>query len=131
MKKILTIKVILEKTLEVAGSESTARMILFSGECRSDIFHGKILEGGVDTQQIDKEENGVLSARYILEGRDGRGKRCRLFIENNGEVIRGEIQKTRPRIITDSENLKWLEHASLYGTITSEDGFVLIHIYEE
>lgn len=131
MKELLTIKVILEKFQEVEGSECTVRMILFGGECHSDFFTGSILEGGIDVQRIYKDGNGVVSARYMMEGMDCSGKKCRLFIENNGEVIQGEIQKTYPKIITDSENLKWLEHASLYGMVTAQKEAVLIRIYEK
>lgn len=131
MKELLIIKVIIKKILEVEGTGCTARMISFGGECHSDIFTGSILEGGIDAQQIDRDGNGMASARYMIEGTDCSGKKCRLYIENNGEVIQGKIQKTYPKIITDSENLKWLEHVSLSGTITGQEGFVLIHIYEE
>lgn len=129
MKEVLTIQVILNETLEVNSDGRCARMILFGGRCDCENFSGKILAGGVDTQKMEADGGGMLSARYMLEGTDREGRKCRLFIENNGEMINGEVAKTRPVILTDSEALKWLESAKLCGTITGMEDHILIRIF--
>jgi len=51
-------------------------------------------------------------------------------IENNGTADKeGRIEYTKPRIITDSESLGWMETADLTGTITPWDKGVMIHIF--
>ena len=93
-------------------------------------FQGEILPGGVDTQKQIGGGARTLSARYILEGTDYKGNKCKIFIENNG-TMQGAEMKTKPIILTDSTHLKWLETADLYGTITGRAGGVLIQFYQE
>ncbi len=91
------------------------------------IFSVEILNGGVDTQLIGADRRAVLSARYMLQGRDSKNNSCRLFIENNAETGEG-ITYTRPKIVTDSSDLKWLEKEDLIGRIADEDGKLVIMI---
>ncbi len=129
---VLTIDVVLDEIIEVTGSRGKAAMILFHGESSCANFKGKILPGGVDTQKEPAGEKRLLSARYILEGRDCEGEWCRIFIENNGEVAApGETIKTTPVIYTDSKALKWLETADLSGTVEGKPGGVFITIFKE
>ena len=117
-KLVLTVDVVLDEVIEVNGSRGKAAMILFHGESNCENFRGKVLPGGVDTQKEPAGEKRLLSARYVLEGKDKDGKECRIFIENNGVVDKpGADIKTTPDIYTDSEALKWLETAQLYGTV--------------
>lgn len=131
MSEILTIYVEIGKTYEVCGHNGIARMILFSGHGTGSGFQGTILPGGVDTQQQDNKTL-ALSARYILEGTDGTGQKCRIFIENEGMADgNGNINQTIPKITTDSEALAWMETATLTGTITPWERGVVIHIFAE
>ena len=41
----------------------------------------------------------------------------------------GMVEETKPRIITDSACLSWMETADLTGTITPWDKGVMIHIF--
>ena len=100
---------------------------MFGGFCNSPIFKGKIMEGGTDTQII--RDVTYLSARYMLEGEDAVGNKCRLFIENNG-VDRGTMIKSEPVIYTDSPALKWLETARLRGRVITENDMPVVVIYE-
>ena len=128
---VLTVDVVLDEIIEVNGSRGKAAMILFHGESDCENFKGKVLPGGVDTQKEPVGEKRLLSARYVLEGKDNAGKECRIFIENNGVVGEsGADIKTTPVIYTDSEALKWLETADLYGTVQGRPGGVLISIFE-
>ena len=131
---IMTIDVVLDDMIEVHGSNGEAAMILFHGKSESDFFKGEILPGGVDTQKQIKGESRLMSARYILEGVDSDGSKCRIFIENNGEIkdpVQGEVIKTKPVIYTDSTALKWLETASIFGTVEGNEKGVTISFFKE
>ena len=115
--EILRIKVYLTGHIVTEGLKDTAVMLPFGGECESTLFTGKILPGGVDTQRIQPDGRGTLSARYTLEGVDDRGKPCRLFIDNAAVLGKDGIGTTCPTVRTDSESLRWLETADLTGVI--------------
>lgn len=140
MKKetVLSVHVKIDKNFEVKSEAGSANMILFHGTAESDYFKGVILPGGVDTQsQWFVNEGNIqtpaqdgewrLSARYMLEGTDMEGQPCRIFIENNGSFENGEIV-TRPRILTDSKALAWMEQAELVGGIVGEEDGICIEI---
>ena len=130
MKEELTIKVVINDFNEVKGHNGNARMIAFDGTVDCENFKGVIMPGGVDTQRDYTEGQSTLSARYILDGVDREGKRCKVFIENNG-VFTPEGMKTIPTILTDSEALSYLETIKLKGTIDSWEKGVIIHIFSE
>ncbi len=132
MKEILTINVNLTDIYEVKGKTAEAVMINFGGDAKSEFFEGVILPGGVDTQKEFYPERRTLSARYILEGKDMEGEKCRIFIENNGTADENKfVHETTPRIITDSKALSWMETATLKGTLEPKEGGVIIHIFKE
>jgi len=112
---------------QIVSGDKCVNMLLFDGKCTGDYFQGNILSGGVDTQQVDLDGKGTLSARYMLEGVDREGKACKVFIENNAETGT-ENTITKPQIFTDSASLKWLEKAQLTGRILSEEGQLIISI---
>lgn len=56
MKPIFVVEVILDEIQHIQGDTGEVTMILFHGNCKSDIFQGEIIPGGVDTQ-IKKMEN--------------------------------------------------------------------------
>ncbi|MBQ9142897.1 MAG: DUF3237 family protein [Lachnospiraceae bacterium] len=115
------------KMHQIVSGDKCVNMLLFDGKCTGDYFQGSILSGGVDTQQVDLNGRGTLSARYMLEGVDREGTPCRIFIENNAQTGT-ENTKTKPQIFTDSESLKWLEREQLTGEILSEEGQLIISI---
>ncbi|MBQ6529183.1 MAG: DUF3237 family protein [Clostridia bacterium] len=121
---ILNISVFVTRVQDVVSPRGTARMILFNGTCSGDYFTGTIDPGGVDTQYLDRNGSGTLSARYSLSGTDRDGRPARIFIENNART--GE--ETHPRVWTDSPCLAFLETAELIGHIRKEDDHLLITI---
>ena len=125
--EILRLYINLTEINEVVSAPVTAKMLLFNGECKGEYFNGTIMNGGVDTQMIYTDGTGTLSARYIVEGHDYKGNTCRLFIDNNAKIGESE-NATVPKIITDSQELKWLESANLVGRIENEDGQLIIVI---
>ena len=129
--EILRIKVYLTDHIVVEGQADTAVMLPFTGECDSPIFKGRILSGGVDTQRVDKAGKCRLSARYTLEGIDGEGKPCRLFIQNEGVSLPGGEMVTHPVFRTDSKALAWLETADLTWRIEHVDWHIEIVLSSE
>lgn len=130
-KEVLTFQVKIISEISVKGKAGEAQMILFNGSADCENFKGEILSGGVDTQKELYGKNRTLSARYILDGEDNTGQKCKIFVENNGTVEDGVVKTTTPRIFTDSEALSFLEISELSGTISSIEGGVEIHIFCE
>ncbi len=123
--EVLSVHVKIDQCFEVKSEAGSVNMINFHGTAESDFFNGVILPGGVDTQSQFAGCDWSLSARYILEGTDKNGQTCRIFIENNGHFIDGEIV-TEPRILTDNPELAWLEKAELVGRVVGEEGGICI-----
>ena len=122
---LLQINVTCLPVQEVKGHTLDIVMVPFTGEAHGSGFNGHVIGTGVDTQKYDKNGRGVLSARYMLEGHDAAGQKCRIFIENEGT---GEWH---PRIVTDSELLADWETAVLSATVDPAEGGVTVRIYKE
>lgn len=132
-KELFSINVYLDDYQSVENGKDKVCMILFHGDCECDFFKGEILPGGADTQKFFRNEQPLLSARYILKGTDKSGNPTKIFIENNGTWnSQGNIE-TKPRIITDSEELTWLETAKLTGAVCdgNKEGHIIIKYYAE
>lgn len=114
------------------GPAGEALMIPFSGTVTGDVFNGKVLPGGVDTQIVN--QNGVrhMSARYMLEGVDKSGDPCRIYIENNGWFETQSLPfKTIPTFYTDSKNLAPYLHSNKFrGEGHLVDGKTVIKMFE-
>lgn len=121
---IITINVTTYDAQVVEGKGTAVVMIPFSAVAEGRLFSGKTIANGVDTQYITKDSFS-LSARYMLEGKDCNGNNCRLFIENNGT----SMDNCKPKIVTDSEELAFLETAPLYAKAECINGGVIIRIY--
>lgn len=108
-------------------------MIPFCGEVKSKLFEGNVLPGAVDTQVTSSNgTDRVLSARYMLEGTDFSGQKCKIYIENTG-VMYADISTdaplftTNPKIITDSKALDFLNNDFFVSQgIPSENGITVI-----
>ena len=125
--EILRLFINIKEVNTVESDTYTAVMILFDGRCEGKFFEGTILPGGVDTQIVNKDKTGTLSARYIVVGKDCEGNSCRLFIENNG-ILSDDGIVTKPKILTDSPVLKWMETEEFVGHIYDKDGQLTIII---
>lgn len=131
MKELLCLSIRIDQYIEMQGNTGRVRMICFHGEVKSELFEGKVMPGGVDTQIKEHGKDNYLSARYVLEGADYTGKSCRIFIENNGwDLENGDPIQTYPKILTDSAALAWLEEASLCGTVRETDGILYARIFD-
>ena len=126
-KLFLEIRVLCGEPFRVSGKQTEIVMIPFTGTVAGDLFTGKTVGPGVDTQKIGKDGSFLLSARYMLEGTDAAGNACRIFIENQGNEDTGFI----PRIVTDSPLLQAWETANLYSTLEGIPGGVIVRIFKK
>lgn len=121
---IMTIAVTTYGTQSFEGQASRVVMIPFSAEATGKYFNGSTVTNGVDTQ-ITTKTGFSFSARYMLEGFDLSGNKCRLFIENNGT----SLENCRPKIYTDSRELAFLETAELKAKAECVEDRVVVSIY--
>lgn len=121
---ILTIRVECGEASCVTGHKMDIVMIPFTAVASGRFFTGKTVGTGVDTQKIAKGEEAFLSARYMLEGEDFAGNKCRVFIENQGNFRDG----FKPILVTDSPVLKDWECAEFLSEIEPVAGGVIIKI---
>jgi hypothetical protein len=125
MTEIITLLITIVGMSSVNGGGKSVNMLQFTGHAESEYFVGEVLPGGVDTQMRENGKGG-LSARYILEGTDSTGAKCKIFIENNGKD--GE-EYTKPTIVTDSKALSFLNTCPLKGKLDMSNGKLTIRIY--
>ena len=125
MIKHFDVYVDITDTISVKGKLQDICMLSFTGEARGRYFNGKVIGTGIDTQNISKDERMILSARYMLEGKDIDGKDCRCFIENNGSFDDGFI----PEIVTDSPALSKYEGTELKAEIKTKENGVIVSIF--
>ena len=125
MIKLFDVYVNIMDTVCVKGKLHEVSMLSFTGEVKGKYFNGKVIGTGVDTQYSSKGEHMLLSARYMLEGKDIDGNECRCFIENNGSFDDGFI----PKIVTDSPALAEFEEAELKAEIVTKENGVIVSIF--
>jgi len=130
---VISVEIDAAQVSQLKSSAGEVTMIPFSGIVTGELFHGKILPGGVDTQTVDR--NGVrhMSARYMLEGIDKAGEPCRIYIENNGWFPSDMVMpfKTIPTFYTDSKALAEYLHSNKFRTEGhSRKGGVTIKVFE-
>lgn len=124
---ILIIHVECGEAYSVTGHKMDIVMIPFTGKATGIFFTGRTIGTGIDTQKISKGGDAFLSARYMLEGEDYAGNRCRIFIENQGNSETGY----KPLLVTDSPVLSAWEDEELKAVIEPAKGGVTIKIYVE
>ena len=127
MIKLFDVYVDIEKEISVKGNTCDICMLTFSGKVIGEYFNGDIVEAGVDTQTIMKDGKCFLSARYMLEGVDVTGQKCRIFIENNGNWEKGFT----PRFVTDSEALGIYETMTLEARLGERENGVIVSVWAD
>ena len=134
-EEIIRIHVVTAKALHLNNEHGdSVVMIPFTGHATGTYFEGKVLDGGVDTQIIERNGRHRLSARYMLRGTDHAGQECELYIENNGEIdpaLTDVLFRTSPRIVTNSRALAFLNDSALIGEGVPAESGVEIRIYRE
>lgn len=121
---IMTINVTTHEAHTLEGKVSRVVMIPFSAQAEGEYFCGKTVADGVDTQ-LTTRDGFSLSARYMLEGTDRSGNKCRVFIENNGT----SLDNCRPKIYTDSKELAFLQNAELTASVECIENGVVVSIF--
>lgn len=128
-KKVMSVTVSDTELHSVEGNTCHVDMQYFTGEVTGEYLNGKIMGEGTVVIKDYKEGETRLCSRYMISGTDSEGKKCSMFIEENGTVDESGKAVTKPIIITDSATLSWLETADLQGRITDQgDGTKTIDI---
>ncbi len=125
MIKLFDVCVEITETVFVKGKLHDICMLSFTGEAIGRYFNGKVIGSGVDTQYISKSGHTILCARYMLEGMDINGNKCRCFIENSGSFDDGFI----PKIVTDSPVLSEFEGAELKAETAAKENGIIVSIF--
>lgn len=133
-EELFTVHVKLENTITLNNDYGdSVVMIPFTGSVTGKYFEGSVLPGGIDTQIIGKHgDRHTMSARYMLEGKDFKGKPCKIYIENNGNIYKEQkniLFRTYPKIITDSKALDFLSKDILIGEGLETENGLDINIY--
>ena len=102
---------------EVRTAGGMAKIIPFAGFVDSEHFKGKVLPGAADVQTTDAAGIRHMCAKYMFEGTDAEGRKCRLFVENNGYFEPGSRPKpfhACPAFMSDSPYLSDLLSRPVY-----------------
>ncbi len=125
MELLMEIDIRITGSQFVAGHTRDVCMIEFGGTANGPYFNGEVIGTGVDTQKIEKTKEMLLSARYMLEGKDSAGNDCRIFIENNGS----NFDNCKPAVYTNSPLLADWETSDLSAKVIPQEGGVKIQVY--
>jgi hypothetical protein len=131
MREIFDISVYIGDIDETITKAKTVKMIPFTGKCKSQYFVGEIMPGAMDVQIVEKDGKGTVSARYVIKGIDSSLIPCKVYIENTGIIEQNGEMRTTPKIVTDSEDLEWLQTAELHCGFAMEDDVFHVKIYSE
>lgn len=131
MKELFTIFIAIGATWHVENpTQGGVTMINFEGHCKTEYFEGKVLQGGVDTQRHFRPDSTLLSARYMMEGVDGMGKPCKVYIDNQA-ILPNPTNRTTPKFITDSEYLSSFQKDSIWGRLDFRQDGLYIQVFAE
>lgn len=117
-KVVISVHVTDKELYSVDGNTCHVDMQYFTGEVSGEYFTGSTVGDGTAVIKDYKDGEKQLCARYILSGTDAVGKKCSIFIEDNGIEDEAGNMMTVPTVITDSDALSWLETADLQGGVT-------------
>ena len=122
---VMTVYVDLKPSVGLSGDDLSVNLLYFHARAEGKFFNGETVTDGIDTQ-VFRSGNFTMSARYMLEGTDCEGQKCRVFIENNGT----SLQDCKPVIYTDSKALAFLMDSKLtaLGEIIDDGVIIRIHL---
>lgn len=122
-REILSIRITdIAKSCHISADDGMSVSLLsFGGSCDNEFFKGTVLPGGYDCQLTEGSQT-TLSARYVMEGVDSAGDCCKIFIENNATA---GSKLSKPKIITDSRTLSFLNTSELIGFLDDSGPFTI------
>lgn len=124
-KEVLTIQVaITGHEIRKEDVDFKQIAVLFSGECATPYFTGRILSGAEDIQEYYRDQLQSMRAEYVLEGMDYKGERSKIHIINQN--VNGQW---KPVITTDSHALSFLNCSNLTAVLEEYSGGLTVRIY--
>ena len=94
----------------VNGNTCKVDMQYFTGSASGEYFNGSVYKESSDVKKTYKDGTTTHCAKYILSGTDSAGKKCSIYIQDDD---------IRPVILTDSDELSWLEKADIKSVETT------------
>ncbi|KAG4093487.1 hypothetical protein H8356DRAFT_1311825 [Neocallimastix lanati (nom. inval.)] len=133
-KEIFTVDLIETKTYSVEGSTCDVEMIYVEGSCSGEYFNGELIFK--DSSAVVKRfKDGRIesTARYYVNGTDNANNAGHLHFEDNLlGYDKNQTPITVPTIITDIENLEWLQTADIIGVLEkTEEGRRVHYMWNE
>ncbi|ORX88205.1 hypothetical protein BCR32DRAFT_263658 [Anaeromyces robustus] len=128
-EEIFTVNLIETQKYNVNGSTCDVEMIYIDGTCGGEYFNGELIFKD-SSNVIKRFKNGKieLTSRYYINGTDNENNAGHLHIEDNYLGFDNNEQLiVVPTIITDIENLAWLQTADIIGIVEEIDVGKVIH----
>ncbi len=105
---------IFDEKISMMKSDSGMVVIIpFGGEVKSELFTGIILPGAADIQVTNAAGIRHMQAKYMFDGIDREGKKCKIFVCNDGFFEPGSMPvpfHACPTFMTDSKALSEYLH---------------------
>lgn len=120
-EELFSIEITEKNSETVDGTTCKVEMQLFEGIAKGDAFEGSTKAGACNSNVTKTFKDGTVTnqARFILEGTDSDGEKCRIYIQDDG-IMSDNVLYTRPIIFTDSKELEWLEKADIQGRVITD-----------
>ena len=133
-KNLFTVNLTETSTYEVEGSTCTVNMVYIEGTCTGSYFNGELVfkDSSVVTKTY-KDGTVASKSRYFIEGSDKDENSGHIHIEDNliGKDNEGH-DIVSPIIITDIQDLAWLQVAQVIGIIEETDnGKTITYMWNE
>jgi len=128
-KEVFTVNLIETQKYSVEGSTCSVEMVYIEGDCHGEYFNGELIFKDSSTV-IKRFKDGRIesTARYYVSGTDNENNEGHLHFEDN---LLGYDENDRPitvpTIITDIENLAWLQTADIIGIMEKTKEGRLVH----
>lgn len=117
-KELFSIKVTETKVQSVTGSTCKVDMQYFKGSVTGTYFNGNVFKESSNVKKTYSDGRMTSCARFVLSGKDDKGKTCKIFIQDEG-VQKDRKIITKPVILTNSDSLAWMETPDIQGRIST------------
>lgn len=125
-KEIFTLKVKdNSKVYTVEGSTVDIEMQYFKGTAIGEYYNGETNKFSSVVLKKFKDGHTESRARYILKGKS-KTSQCDVFIEDNGNYKEGGSIITKPTIVTNCQDLAWLQTADIQGRVNNKGNTITV-----